>query len=222
MIYTEEAIRAIADIAVKHNIYVISDEIYEKLIYVKDKKHVSIASLNPDIYDRTILVNGVSKAYSMTGWRIGYTASNLAIAKLISSAQSHMTSGPCSISQAASVAALTGPQDCVEEMRKAFEERMEYIYGRVSAMDGLSCLKPEGAFYLFVDVSGVYGRKYNGKPITSAADFAAFLLEDKLVVAVPCADFSAPDYLRFSYAVSIETIKKGMDRIEEFIKSLEK
>ncbi|MBQ2678806.1 MAG: pyridoxal phosphate-dependent aminotransferase [Firmicutes bacterium] len=221
MIYTEEAIRAIADIAVKHDIFVISDEIYEKLIYVKDKKHVSIASLGPEIYDRTIVVNGVSKSFSMTGWRIGYTASNLTIAKLISSAQSHMTSGPCSISQAAAVAALTGPQDCVEEMRKAFEKRMEYIYERVNAMDGLSCLKPEGAFYLFVDVSGVYGKKYNGKPITSAAEFAAYLLEDKLVVAVPCADFAAPDYLRFSYAVSIDTIKKGMDRIEAFLGKLE-
>ncbi|MBR0104951.1 MAG: pyridoxal phosphate-dependent aminotransferase [Firmicutes bacterium] len=221
MIYTEDAIRAIADIAVKHDIFVISDEIYEKLIYVKDKKHVSIASLGPEIYDRTIVVNGVSKSFSMTGWRIGYTASNLTIAKLISSAQSHMTSGPCSISQAAAVAALTGPQDCVEEMRKAFEKRMEYIYERVNAMDGLSCLKPEGAFYLFVDVSGVYGKKYNGKPITSAAEFAAYLLEDKLVVAVPCADFAAPDYLRFSYAVSIDTIKKGMDRIEAFLGKLE-
>ena len=182
---------------------------------------MSIASLGPEIYERTIVVNGVSKSYSMTGWRIGYTASNFTIAKLISSAQSHMTSGPCSISQAAAVAALTGPQDCVEEMRKAFEERMEYIYERVNAMDGLSCLKPEGAFYLFVDVSGVYGRKYNGNPITSAAEFAAYLLEDKLVVAVPCADFAAPDYLRFSYAVSIDTIKKGMDRIEAFISKLE-
>lgn len=221
MIYSYEAISAIADIAVKYNLYVVSDEIYEKLIYNKEIKHTSIASLNPEIYERTILVNGVSKAYAMTGWRIGYTASNLSLAKIMSSAQSHMTSGPCSISQAASEAALSGSQQCVEDMRVYFEERMEYIYKRVNDIPGLSSLKPSGAFYLFVDVSALYGKKAKGKVINSAADFATYLLEDKLVVSVPCADFAAPDHVRFSYAVSIETIKKGMDRLEEFVNELE-
>ena len=143
-----------------------------------------------------------------------------AIAKCIGSIQSHMTSNPNSIAQKATVAALLGSQDCVEEMRIEFEKRCDYIYEREEAIQGISALKPEGAFYLFIDVSALFGKKYNGNLINSAADFAEQLLDSKMVALVPCADFGMPDYIRISYACSMENIKKGMDRIEEFVKEL--
>ena len=141
----------VAEFAVSHDILVVSDEIYEKLIYEDDKQHISIASLGQDIYDRTIVINGVSKSYAMTGWRIGYAAAPLPIAKLMASLQSHMASNPNAIAQAATVVALNGPQDCVAEMCVEFKKRRDYIYEREEAIPGISALKPEGAFYLFVD-----------------------------------------------------------------------
>ncbi len=220
MIYSEADIKVLADFAVEKDIIVISDEIYEKLIYAPNKKHISIASVSKEMYDRTIVINGVSKAYAMTGWRIGYSASSLELAKIMGSAQSQMTSAPSSISQKASVAALLGSQDCVEDMRKAFGERLDYIYSRIKAMPYVSSIKPEGAFYLFVNVNGAYGKTYEGEKISSAADFAQILLDKKLVVVVPCADFAAPDYIRLSYATSMEIIRGGMDRIEAFLNEL--
>lgn len=220
MVMPEEALREIADFAVEKDIIVIADEIYEKLIYSKDKKHVSIASFGKEIYDRTITVNGVSKSYAMTGWRIGYTASPLKIAKLMSSMQSHMTSNPNSIAQKAALAAIEGPQDCVEQMRVQFEKRRDYIYDRVAKMPYVSALKPEGAFYLFIDFSGTYGKSYKGEKLESAAQIGALLLDEQLIAVVPCADFGMPDYIRFSYATSIENITKGMDRLEQFLSEL--
>lgn len=220
MVLTEKCLREIADFAVEKDIIVIADEIYEKLIYSKDKKHISIASFGKEIYERTITVNGVSKSYAMTGWRIGYTASSKQIAKLMASMQSHMTSNPNSIAQMAALAAIEGPQDCVEDMREKFEERRDYIYDRVSKMPYLKTLKPEGAFYLFVDFSGTYGKKYNDTVLESAAQIGALLLDEELIAVVPCADFGMPDYIRFSYATSNENIKKGMDRLEDFISKL--
>ncbi|GFI61702.1 aspartate aminotransferase [Clostridiales bacterium] len=217
MVMTEKQLKEIADFAVEKDIIVIADEIYEKLIYSKDKKHVSVASFGREIYDRTITVNGVSKSYAMTGWRIGYTASSLKIAKLISSMQSHMTSNPNSIAQKAALAAIEGPQDCVEQMREQFEKRRDYIYDRVAKMPYVSALKPEGAFYLFVDFSNAYGKKYKGTVLESAAQIGEMLLDEKLIAVVPCADFGMPEYIRFSYAASIENITKGMDRLEEFL-----
>lgn len=199
---------------------VISDEIYEKLIYDQHKKHISIASLGKEIYDRTIVINGVSKSYAMTGWRIGYAACPPEIAVCVTSLQSHMTSNPNSIAQKAALAALTGPQDCVESMKEEFKKRRDYIFQREEEIPYITALKPEGAFYLFIDISGTIGKKYQGSEITSAADFAALLLENKLTAVVPCADFDAPNYIRLSYATSMENIKKGMDRIEEFVKEL--
>ncbi|MCQ4727292.1 pyridoxal phosphate-dependent aminotransferase [Anaerotignum faecicola] len=221
MISSEADLKTIADFAVEKDLLVISDEIYEKLIYNKDKKHISIASLGKEIYDRTIVINGVSKSYAMTGWRIGYSASSPAIAKCIGSLQSHMTSNANSVAQKAALAALTGSQECVEQMRKEFEKRCDYIYEREEAIPLISALKPEGAFYLFIDVSKTFGKRYNGLEIKSAADFASLLLENKLTAVVPCADFGMPEYIRLSYAISMENIKKGMDRIEEFVKELE-
>lgn len=220
MVLTEKCLREIADFAVEKDIIVIADEIYEKLIYSKDKKHISIASFGKEIYERTITVNGVSKSYAMTGWRIGYTASSKQIAKLMASMQSHMTSNPNSIAQMAALAAIEGPQDCVEDMREKFEERRDYIYDRVAKMPYLKTLKPEGAFYLFVDFSGTYGKKYNDIVLESAAQIGALLLDEELIAVVPCADFGMPDYIRFSYATSNENIKKGMDRLEDFISKL--
>lgn len=220
MISSLEDLQMVADFAVKHDIFVISDEIYEKLIYDEGKKHISIASLGKEIYDRTIVINGVSKSYAMTGWRIGFAAAPLEVAKLMSSLQSHMASNPNSIAQEATLAALEGPQDCVTEMCKEFKKRRDFIYEREEAIPMISALKPEGAFYLFVDVSGTYGKSYEGKEIHSAADFAAILIAEKYVAVVPCADFGMPDYIRLSYATDMEQIKKGMDRIEEMVKAL--
>ncbi len=210
----------IAAFAISHDILVISDEIYEKLIYDEGKEHISIASLSKEIYDRTIVINGVSKSYAMTGWRIGYAAAPLPIAKLMASLQSHMASNPNTIAQMATITALNGPQDCVAKMCVEFKKRRDYIFEREEAIPLLSALKPEGAFYLFVDVSGTYGKSYEGQEIKTAADFASILLDQKYVAVVPCADFGMPDYIRLSYATSMELIKKGMDRIEEMVKEL--
>ena len=221
MIASMEDLQVVAQFAMEKDLFVISDEIYEKLIYNKEKKHISIASLGKEIYDRTIVINGVSKSYAMTGWRIGYSACAPALAKAISSIQSHMTSNPNSIAQKAVVAALNGPQDCVEEMRKEFEKRCDSIYEREEAIPLISALKPEGAFYLFVDISKTIGKSYRGETIQSAADFAKLILEHELVALVPCADFGMPDYVRLSYAISMESIQKGMDRMERFVKELQ-
>lgn len=221
MVTSKRDLEMIADFAVRHDLLVISDEIYEKLIYEADKEHISIASLGKEIYDRTIVINGVSKSYAMTGWRIGYAAAPLEIAKLMASLQSHMASNPNSIAQAAALAALEGPQECVSEMCAEFRKRRDYIFEREEAIPMLRALKPEGAFYLFVDVSGTYGKRCGEREINSAADFASALLERKYVAAVPCADFGMPDYMRLSYATDMETIKEGMDRIEAFVKELQ-
>ncbi len=220
MVSSLEDLQMVADFAVEKDIFVISDEIYEKLIYDEELKHISIASLGKEIYDRTIVINGVSKSYAMTGWRIGFAAAPLEVAKLMSSLQSHMASNPNSIAQAATIAALTGSQDCVKEMCVEFKKRRNYIYEREEAIPMISALEPQGAFYLFVDVTGTYGKKHGDKEIQSAADFAAILLDEKYVAVVPCADFGMPDYIRLSYATSMELIAKGMDRIAEMVSEL--
>ena len=208
MISSEADLKTIADFAIEKDLLVISDEIYEKLIYNKDKKHISIASLGKEIYDRTIVINGVSKSYAMTGWRIGYSASSPAIAKCIGSLQSHMTSNANSVAQKAALAALTGSQECVEQMRKEFEKRCDYIYEREEAIPLISALKPEGAFYLFIDVSKTFGKRYNGLEIKSAADFASLLLENKLTAVVPCADFGMPEYIRLHMQYQWKILKR--------------
>ena len=217
MVYTEEELRAIADVAVKNNIYVISDEIYEHLIY-DGAKHVSIASFGEDIKDLTIIINGVSKTYAMTGWRIGFTASNAQIAKAMGNVQSHTTSNPNSIAQAATVAALTGPTDDLKMMLSAFDERRKYMAQRINAIDGVSCLMPQGAFYVMMNISKLKGKTIGGKLINSADDFAEVFLDKELVAVVPGNGFDAPDYVRWSYATSMENIKEGIDRLERLLK----
>ncbi|PKM95762.1 MAG: aspartate aminotransferase [Firmicutes bacterium HGW-Firmicutes-1] len=218
MVYSKEELQMIADFAVENDILVISDEIYEKLLY-DDEKHYSIAQLGEEIFKRTIVVNGVSKSYSMTGWRIGYTASTEEIAKLMSNIQSHAASNPNSIAQKAAVAAIAGPQECVEVMRVEFDTRREYMVERVNAMPGISCKVPKGAFYVFINVSSVFGKSYNGTVINSASDFAACILEGQVAV-IPCEDFGFDTHIRISYAISLESIKKGLDRLETFVESL--
>ena len=220
MVMSKDDLEMVAQFAIDKDIFVISDEIYEHLIYEDDKKHISIASLSEEIKKRTIVINGVSKSYAMTGWRIGYMAAPAEIAKLAGSLQSHMASNPNAIAQRAATVALTGPQECVEFMRLKFKERRDYIYNRVSNIPHLRAKKPEGAFYLFINVEDTYSMKHGDNVINSAADFAKYLLESKYVAVVPCADFGMSNYIRLSYPISIDEIKKGMDRIEEFVNEL--
>lgn len=219
MVYSEEELRAIAEIAVEKDFYVVADEMYEYLIY-GEKKHVSIASLGDEIYKRTITCSGVSKSYAMTGWRIGYTGSSAEIAKMMGSVQSHQTSNPNSIAQKAALEALTGDQSALEEMKVEFDKRRKYMFDRISAMPLLELLEPEGAFYVFVDFTNVLEKSYKGQKIGTAARAAEILIEDYQVAVVPCADFGFDNFVRLSYAISLEAIEKGLDRIEKFVSSL--
>lgn len=213
--YKKEDLRAIADLAVKHNIYVISDEIYEKLLY--EGTHTSIASFNQDIKDLAIVVNGVAKAYAMTGWRIGYTACNKEIAKAMSNFQSHATSNPNTIAQYATIAALNGPEETLNEMIKAFKERRDFMVEKINSIENLSCLNPQGAFYVMVNISKLIGKTINGKAINNSVDFADYLLDDAKVAVVPGIGFGNDNYIRLSYATSLDNIKEGLNRIEKAI-----
>ena len=217
MVYTIEELTELAKVAVEHNIYVISDEIYEHLIY--EGKHISIASVSPEMKDLTIIINGVSKTYAMTGWRIGYTASAPEIAKIMANIQSHATSKPNSIAQAATVAALSGGKEEIAVMKQAFCERRDYMVEKINSIEGVSCLKPHGAFYVLMNISKMKGRTMAGKLIRTSDDFADVLLEKAKVAVVPCSGFGADDFVRWSYAVSLDNIKEGLLRVENFIKS---
>jgi len=214
-IYYKEELEKIAKWAVDNNIFVISDEIYEKLIY--DGEHVSIASINDDIKDLTIVINGMSKAYAMPGWRIGYLAAHKEIANVISNIQSHTTSNPCSISQYASVAGLTGDQNIVYEMKKEFEKRRNYMVEMINSIKGLSCKKPKGAFYIMVNISQLKGTTIKGRNINSSLDFAKVLLEEGKVAVVPGIGFGDDNYIRLSYATSMKNIEKGLKRIKKIV-----
>ncbi len=219
MLYTKEELEAIAEVAVRKDFYVVSDEMYENLIY-DGLQPVSIASLNEDIYNRTITCSGVAKSYSMTGWRIGYTGSPKEIAKLMGSVQSHQTSNPNSIAQKAAYEAIVGPQDSVQAMCEEFNRRRDYMHERISGMKLISALKPQGAFYLFVDVSQTLDMEYKGAKVGNLSNLAKILIEDYNVAVIPCDDFGAPGHIRLSYAISMEQIQKGLDRVEEFLKAL--
>ena len=215
MVYTEEELRKIADFAVKHNVYVISDEIYEHLIY--EGKHVSIASFNEKIKALTIVINGVSKTYAMTGWRIGYAAAAPEIAKIMSNIQSHASSNPNSIAQAATIAALEGGMDEVEMMKKHFIQRRDYMIETINSIDGVSCKKPQGAFYIMMSIKGLIGKEYYGKIINNSNDFANLFLEKAKVAVVPGNGFGADEYVRWSYATSMENIKEGLLRLKKLL-----
>lgn len=215
-IYTREELEEISNFARKHNIIIISDEIYEKLIY-DNKKHVSIASISEDAYNRTIVINGFSKTYAMTGWRVGYTASSVEIAKVMANIQSHMTSNTCSIAQYAALEALNGPQDDIYTIISEFERRRDYMYSNLNNIDSIKSIKPQGAFYIMVNIEKLFGKKYNNEIIGSSLEFARLLLENENVAVIPGEAFGLDNYIRLSYATSMEAIEKGINRIRNFI-----
>jgi aspartate aminotransferase len=219
MVYTDNELRDIADIVINKDFYVVADEMYETLTY-DGHKHISIASLGKEIYDRTITCNGLAKSYAMTGWRIGYTGSPLQIARMMGSVQSHQTSNPNSIAQKAAVEALNGPQDSVSQMNEEFNKRRQYVYERICNMPFVSTIKPMGAFYVFVDASEVLSKTHKGETVGTVAKMAEILINEYNTAVVPCADFGFDDHLRLSYAISMEQIEKGLDRIEKFLKEL--
>lgn len=219
IVYNKNELEEIAQIAKKYNLIIISDEIYEKLIY-DGEEHVSIASLSEDAYERTIVINGLSKTYAMTGWRVGYTASSAKLAKIMSSVQSHMTSNVCSISQYAALEALTGPQDSINMMKNAFEERRSFMMKKLEEIDEVSFIKPQGAFYIMVNITYFIGKSINGVKINNSIEFAKMLLEEEKVAVIPGAAFGLENFIRLSYATSMEVIEEGLDRIKSFLGKL--
>lgn len=219
-VYSEEEIKAIAEIAQEKGIYVISDEIYEKLVY-DGEKHYSIAQYSEKMKDLTIIINGMSKTYAMTGWRIGYLAAPLAIAKAISSMQSHTTSNACSISQYASVTALVDPEGekFIEKMQKVFDERRRLMIEMLKDVKDIVCIEPKGAFYVFVNVQKLYGKSFEGTVINDSLTFADCALKCG-VALIPGVAFGSDDCIRLSYAISIEDIKEGLNRLISFINQL--
>ena len=216
MVYSKDELIKIAEIVVEKGLIVISDEIYEELIY-DGLKHTSIASLGEKIKEQTILVNGLSKAYSMTGWRIGYTASNQEIAEIMSNIQSHATSNPNSIAQKASVTALDGSKQDIVMMRNEYLKRRDYMVERINSISGISCLKPQGAFYVMMNVSRLFEKEFRGTIIKNSEVFAELLLENAKVAVVPGSGFGIEGYVRLSYATSISNIAEGIRRIENFV-----
>lgn len=217
VVYSEDELVSLADVCVEEDIYVISDEIYYKLVY-GNLKFKSFAALSEAAKKLTILINGVSKSYAMTGWRIGYVVAEDNIAKLIGNFQSHASSAPNSIAQMAAAEALNGPQEGIEEMRKQFEARRDYFIERAKSIPEVSCIYPQGAFYVMMDISKLVGKSLYGKTIRNSDDFASLFLDKGLVALVPCTGFGAPNHVRWSYATSMENIKTGLDRLEIFLK----
>ncbi len=211
-VYTENELAALVEVAMEDDLYILSDEIYEKIVY-DDAKHFSIASMSKKVYEHTITVNGFSKSYAMTGWRLGYLAASDAIAKAIDSIQSHSTSNPTSFAQKGAVAALRESQDCVNEMLKAFTSRRKLMYEGLTSLPGVNCVKPMGAFYMLPDISS-FGM--------TSTQFCEALLEQALVAAVPGIAFGDDRVIRLSYACSTENIEKGVSRLKDFCMRLKK
>ncbi|WP_041581147.1 pyridoxal phosphate-dependent aminotransferase [Bacillus sp. 1NLA3E] len=214
MLYSQVELEALGEVCLQKNILIVSDEIYEKLIY-GENKHVSIAQISPELRKQTIIINGVSKSHSMTGWRIGYAAGNQEIIKAMTNLASHSTSNPTTTAQYGAIAAYSGSQEPVEEMRKAFENRLNQIYGKLIDIPGVTCIKPQGAFYLFPNVKKA--AELTG--FSSVDEFSAALLEDAMVAVVPGSGFGAPDNLRLSYATSLELLEAAIERIHQFVNS---
>jgi len=217
MLYDKNELFDLAKVCLSHDLYIMSDEIYHKLVY-DGKEFTSFAQLGDDIKERTIVVNGVSKSYAMTGWRIGYTASGVKLAGIMGNYLSHSTSAPSTISQIASIEALKGSQDRVREMCNEFERRRDYICERIDKMQNVSCRKPDGAFYVMLNIEKLIGKMLGGMIINNSDDFALSFLENGLVATISCTGFGCDNFVRLSYATSMEMIKKGMDRLEIFIR----
>jgi aspartate aminotransferase len=212
MIYTREELEALGKVCLEHNILIVSDEIYEKLIY-GNHQHVSIAEISSELKEITIIINGVSKSHSMTGWRIGYAAGNKEIIKAMTNLASHSTSNPTTIAQYGAIAAYSGPQDEVEMMRKAFEERLNKIYEQLIKIPGFTCIKPQGAFYLFPNIK----KAAEMTGFQNVDDFVKALLDEEKVALVPGSGFGAPNNVRLSYATSLDLLEKAMERIHRFV-----
>ena len=215
-VYTKQELAALAEVCVAQDLYIVADEIYYRLVY-GDIIFTSIASLGEQVKQRTILINGVSKSYAMTGWRLGYAAASEQIIQLMTNYLSHAASAPSSISQKAAVEALTGPQEPIEAMRQAFESRRDFFVERLNQIAGVSCQKPDGAFYIMMNCSGLFGRQLHGKRIDTVDDFAEVFLSAGKVAVVPCTGFGAPDFIRWSYAVDLDSICEGLNRLEAFL-----
>ncbi|MCB2299762.1 pyridoxal phosphate-dependent aminotransferase [Clostridium tagluense] len=218
-VYSREELIEIADFAKTNNLFIISDEIYEKLLYGTNP-HISIATLSEDAYNRTIVINGVSKAYAMTGWRIGYAAASTEIIALMSNLQSHTTSNPNSIAQYASVEAINGKQDDMHVMVEQFKLRRDYMVERINSIGNLSCIEPEGAFYVMVNLCKVLNKSIDGKIIKDSLQFSELLLQKEKVAVIPGIAFGADNFIRLSYATSMENIKNGIDRIAKFVENI--
>ncbi|GEQ20085.1 aminotransferase [Clostridium butyricum] len=218
-IYNREELIEIAEFAKKHDLLIISDEIYEKLIY-DGEKHISIASLSEDAFERTVVINGVSKTYAMTGWRLGYMAASKEITKLMTSIQSHMTSNVNTIAQYAAIEALNGPIEDLNTMVKEFERRRNFMVDRLSKIDGVSIIKPSGAFYIMVNISSYFNTIFKGEEIKNSLDFSRVLLDEEKVAVIPGAGFGLDEYIRLSYATSMDIIETGIDRIAMFINKI--
>ncbi|QOJ30488.1 MAG: pyridoxal phosphate-dependent aminotransferase [Ignavibacteriales bacterium] len=217
--FDEKWLKSIADVVKKHNFYVLSDEIYEKLVF-DDFKFVSFPAVAPDLKSQIILVNGVSKSYAMTGWRIGYTAGPKEVIQAMDKIQSNSTSGPSAISQYATIEALLGDQSEVEKMRVEFEKRRNYLYDEITKIPGFTCYKPEGAFYLFPGIKSFFGKSFNGKVIKDSMDFSMFLLEEARIAAVAGSPFGSDGYIRFSYATSMAQLEDAVRRIKAAVAKL--
>lgn len=217
--YTKQELIDIVSVALDSNLIIITDEIYDKIIY-DDISHTPIPTLSKKAKENSLLVNGVSKAYSMTGWRIGYVAGNRDVVKAMNNLQGQCTSNPTTISQYAAIEAFNGNQNKVEVMRKEFEIRKNYIVNELNQIDGITCFEPQGAFYVFPNVSSYYGKKYEGKTINNSLDLTEFLLEEAKVAVIPGIEFGADNYIRISFAVSTEEIKEGISRISSSLSIL--
>ena len=217
--YAADELLAIARVLEKHSCLVIADDIYEKIVYDDFRVH-NIVALNPALRDRTVIINGVSKTYSMTGWRIGYAIGPAEVISAAAKIQSQSTSNPTSIAQAAALEALSGPQLEVDKMVHEFKRRRDVIVARLNALPGIHCLKPQGAFYVFPNVSKLLGRTVNDRRLASPCDFADYLLEEAKVAVVPGEDFGSKEHIRFSYATALDDIEKGCKRIADAVGKL--
>ena len=219
--YTKEQLQALVDVCLQHDIWIISDEIYEKIVY-DGFEHISPAQLGEAAKAKTLIVNGVSKGYAMTGWRMGFTAGDKTVIAAMSKLQGQSTSGISSITQAACVEALGGPQDAIAPMVKAFDERRRYVVDAFNAIDGIDCRTPQGAFYVFPNVTSFFGKKTpEGKLIENDADLCNYLLEKHLVALVAGEGFGAPGFIRLSYAASMGSLQNGLDRISKALQILQ-
>lgn len=218
-VYSKSELEALAGVLENENIIIISDEIYEKLIY-DNTEFCSFASVSPIMKEKTVVINGLSKSYAMTGWRIGYAAGEKGIIERASKLQGHCTTNAPSISQYASIEALEGPQDEIEKMHQEYEKRRDFVYSKLQEMDGVSCTKPQGAFYAFPNISAYLNKSYNGSTIRNSYDLAHYLLQEARVILIPGAAFGSDNHIRISYATSMERLEEGMNRIEKALRKL--